>query len=114
MRRITEVLEGLLVRDGLSAGSLAGDDALGMKGRGAASDGARSQVMADAAGGDKLHRPTAGEGDQPMGNSGKGRAVNAPAKFTGLHIVVDNSRCMPLRPTRSAQRGSGIHLVFSN
>lgn len=37
------------------------------------------------------------EAREPMGNSGKGRQVNAGAKFQALHIVVDNSRQRPTR-----------------
>lgn len=49
---------------------------------------------------------------QPMG-TGKGRAVNAPAKVQALRVVVDNSRCKPMRdPTRVAPRGIGFHLVL--
>ena len=43
MAYISETLRELLVRDGMSSGSLAGDDERGMKKRGAADGGALSQ-----------------------------------------------------------------------
>ena len=101
---VSDALVELLGRQGMTAGRAATRVADGI------GDGERSRESALS------HQP-AGKGgaSQPMGISGKGRQVNAAAKFTGLHVVVDNSRCMPLRdPTRSAQRGSGIHLVWSN
>lgn len=112
MTPISDALKDLLGRQGLTAREgLAGPVARGMKERGAASDGARSQVMADAAGGTP-HRPTAGGGPADE-NSGKDRGNVTPAKFTGLHIVVDNSRCKPIHtPTRVAPRGIGFHLVL--
>jgi len=114
MERISYSLREMLVRQGIEAGRAANTGRHGMKGRGAASDGAHSQLETGNLEGGHGYPPIGRQGGaQPMGNSGKGRAVNAPAQFTGLHVIVDNSRCMPLRdPTRSAQRGSGIHLVL--
>ena len=54
---------------------------------------------------------TAGAGSVYGGLSKKPEEPT-PAVWRVLKLVVDNSRCMPLRPTRSAQRGSGIHLVL--
>lgn len=101
MVAISDVLEQMLIAQGMSAGSGATDDAKGMDA------GERTDAAHPAIG--RRREGQAG----PMGISGKEPRVNAPAKFTGLHVVVDNSRCMPLRnPTRSAQCGSGIHLVL--
>jgi len=119
MKPVSEGIYGLLMRQGLRAGSLAGDDAHGI------GDGANAGKSA------QHHQPAREEGaTRPMGmrkspgNAGAGSVYNGlgekpreptPANRRVLKLVVDNSRCMPLRdPTRSAQRGSGIHLVFSN
>ena len=126
MRQISEGIYGLLVSQGIEAGRAGNTGRHGKiartVGAGAAGIGADDQ-------GEEPGRPLTGlreGGDRnPMG-MGKTRATKARASFTGgghhregettlqtLHVVIDNSRCMPLRdPTRSAQRGSGIHLVL--
>jgi hypothetical protein len=102
MKSVTTVLEDWLVAQGMhdrtvGAGKVVVNGDGGVAGKSA-----------------PRHQPAKREGGPlPIGNSGKGPRVNASAKFTGLRVIVDNSRCMPLRPTRSAERGSGIHLVFS-
>lgn len=129
MRHITEGVYGLVMSRGIANGR-AGTRANGGKiartaGTGAAGIGADDQ-------GEEPGRPLTGlreGGRNPMG-MGKTRATKARASFQGgredisqepsmarshpvPRIVVDNSRCMPLRdPTRSAQRGSGIHLTL--
>ena len=103
MQRTSDVLRELLVRQGMTRG-LAGTRSRGNK-------VASAPLIGEEDDGPE-RSPTAGGSSADL-NLRKGRQVNAAAKFTGLHVVVDNSRCMPLRdPTRSAQRGSGIHLVL--
>lgn len=113
MRHMGETVKDMLVRQGIEAGRAGNTGRHERKGPGAASDGALGGVVADAPREGMRHRPTAGGGNQPMGKPRKGPRVNASAKFTGLRVVVDNSRCKPIQPhTRVAPRGIGFHLVL--
>jgi hypothetical protein len=116
MRHINEGVYGLLMGTGIANAKPVGAGKVrANKGPALSAMASSGGGAADAREGGQEHPPIGrlGGARQPIGNSGKGRQVNAAAKFTGLHVVVDNSRCMPLRdPTRSAQRGSGIHLVL--
>lgn len=82
MEPISYSLRDVLVRQGIANGLGATGDVRGMKGRGAASDGARSQVKADAAGGVQPHRPIgphAGGGKRDQSGMGKSAGAEAPA-----------------------------------
>jgi hypothetical protein len=108
MYDVSESMVALLTKQGMRAGSAGTETVHGKKMRGAASDGAHSRVTDRCEGGQSNPIGRAGGDWRQMGNSGKGPAVNAPAKFTGLHVVVDNSRCKPMRTERSI----GFHLVL--
>lgn len=100
---ISETLEMLLVRQGLTT-----RERLAGQARGMGDDGARDSECAQP------HHQTAGKGgDKPTdGNLGKGPAVNAPAKFTGLHVVSDNSRNWRTQTPRVAPLGVRQFLVL--
>ena len=79
MRQISEGIYGLLVSQGLANAKPVGAGKVrGIKGPGAASDGARGGVEADALQGGTEHPPIGRPGGarQPMGISGKGREAN--------------------------------------
>jgi hypothetical protein len=114
MRQISEGIYGLLVSQGIANGR-AGTRANGLnKSPGAASDGAHGGVAADDPEGGRSHPPIGRPGGarQPMGNSGKGPRVNASAKFTGLRIVIDNSRNWRTQAPRVAPLGVRQFLVL--
>lgn len=88
MEHISNSIHEALVAQGIANGLAGRPHLRGKKGRGAASDGALSQVKASNPEGGPGYSPIGRQGgERPMGNSGKGRAVNAPAKFTGLRLV---------------------------
>ena len=129
MRHISEGAYELVMSRGIANGRAGTRDGRGMKERGAASDGAHSRVETTDREGGQSQSPIGRQGGtQPMGMRKSPGDAGAGSDFNGLGekpkeptpfdrrvplLVVDNSRCMPLRdPTRSAQRGSGIHLVL--
>lgn len=74
--------------------------------------GRNASRIDEGSAGKSAHPRPAGEGIQPMGNSGKGPAVNAPAKFTGLQLV-HSSRCLDTaNPTRLPGAAVSKHLVL--
>lgn len=89
----------MLVLEKLDANRLAGRDVSGI------GDGERTGKSALS------HQPT-GEGGEPrpMRNSGKGPAVNAPAKFTGLRLV--SSRCLDTANPTRARAAVSKHLML--
>jgi hypothetical protein len=110
-----ETVKDMLVRQGLANAKPVGAGRVrGMKGPGAASDGAHGGVAADDPEGGRSHPPIGRPGGarQPMGNSGKGPRVNASAKFTGLRIVIDNSRNWRIQAPRVAPLGVRQFLVL--
>lgn len=118
MQHITGTAYGLVMRQGLANAQPVGAGRVrGMqrKGPGAASDGARGEVKADATlREDARHRPTAGQGGdlQPMGIEGAGRQRPAsalerqvrepspPKRPVALMIVASNTL---IRTPRSAR-----------
>jgi hypothetical protein len=115
MRQISEGIYGLLVSQGIEAGRAGNTGRHGMKVRGAASDGAHSRVVADTPEqeGDLMCPPIGRQGGwQPMGISGKGPGVNAPAKSDSLRVVVDNSRNWRTQAPRVAPLGVRQFLVL--
>lgn len=114
MRHITDGIYGLVMSRGIANGR-AGTRASGeRKGPGAASDGARGGVADTPEQEGDLMCPPIGRqgGERPMGNSGKGPRVNASAKFTGLRVVVDNSRNWRTQAPRVAPLGVRQFLVL--
>lgn len=114
MKPVSDALRGLLSRQGMhdrKAGTLA---VVLNEGRGAASDGALSQVKASNLEGGLGYSPIGrqGGGWQPMENSGKGPGVNAPAKFDSLRIVIDNSRNGRAHSPRVSPPGARPFLVL--
>lgn len=113
MNHVSEATRDLLARCGMHDRTAGTGLVVLNKGPGAASDGAHGGVVADAPGGIK-HPPIGRQGgERPMGNSGKGPGVNAPAKsFTVLRLV--SSRCEPTRPQseRKPPLGVGSHLML--
>jgi hypothetical protein len=131
MKPISYSLKDVLVRQGIANAQPVGAGRVrGMKGPGAASDGARGGVVADAAGGVGPHRPTAGGGNQPMGISREKDGAAKPRQFNrevGKHvsqepsmarshpvprIVVDNSRNWRTQAPRVAPLGVRQFLVL--
>ena len=110
MSHISESIRDLLVRQGIANGLGATGDVRERKVPALSTMASSGGVKADAAGGEP-HWPTTREGRVDL-NSGKGRAVNAPAKFTGLRIVVDNSRNWRTQPQRVAPLGVRQFLVL--
>jgi hypothetical protein len=118
MKPFSTIVYETLMTAGIERGRTAIREARGMKGRGAASDGALSRVETTDREGGQSQSPIGRQGGtQPMGNSGKGPAVNAPAKFQALMLV--SSRCEPTQP--QSERvcpplgvGSHLMLVVSN
>ena len=102
MQRTSDVLRELLVRQGMTRG-LAGTRSRGTK-------VASAPLIGEEDDGPE-RSPTAGGSSAGL-NLGKGRQVNAAAKFTGLHVVVDNSRNGRTQPQRVCPPGVRPFLVL--